>query len=93
MLTGFKNVTIDQASTEKLTSTKSDARPSFIEKILGKRTSRQSVASKKDDLDSIVTKVVTEDANPDMITFDKPAKKRRDPSELPKSLVERFDDV
>lgn len=89
MLTCF-DVTIDQAQ-QNAPVAKKALRPSFIESILGKRTSKQAIkkteVNAEDDDENIVSKV---ESNPDFVTFDKPEKKRRDPNQLPKSLIERY---
>ena len=40
--------------------------------------------------DNIVTKVVTQEADLDIITFDPVKKPRRDPTTLPESVVEKY---
>ena len=100
-LTGF-NVTIASQNQEADKPVPKAPRPSFIESILGKRTSRTaSKAQPAADAqgndegdDNIVSKVETKDVlNDEIITFDGDKKKKRqkrDPNELPQSMVERY---
>ena len=37
-----------------------------------------------------MTKVVSQEVDPEMITFDSIKKKKRDPNSLPESLVEKY---
>ena len=49
--------------------------------------SRENIEDADDD--NVVSKVESQNVN-DFVTFDKKEKKKRDPNELPKSLIERY---